>query len=106
MGYAQVYTENGTPTIWGNIQISNEFSDNRQELMVGMHYWAKTNGIDIDTAELFAKLDIEEMVKTKFNPWGPVAMYEITEISILPLLVIPKTTQDIEDENRQEEASA
>ena len=106
MGYAQVYTENLIPRIWGKFQMSKEFSENCQELITGMMYLSKTNGIDIDTAELFAKLDIEEMVKTKFNPWGPVAMYEITEISILPLLVIPKTTQDIEDENWQEEASA
>ena len=30
------------------------------------------NGIKIDTAVIFVKLEIEEMVKTKFNPGGPV----------------------------------
>ena len=54
--------------------MSKECADNRQELMAGMMYWAKTNGIKIDTAVLFVKLEIKEMVKTKFNPGGPVAM--------------------------------
>ena len=56
--------------------MSNEYSDNRQELLAGMMYWAKTNVIEIDAAVLFVKLEIEEMVKTKFNLGGPVAMYE------------------------------
>ena len=41
-----------------------------------MIYWAKTNGIEIDTDVFLVKLTIEEMVKTKFNPGGPVAMHE------------------------------
>ena len=64
-------------------------------------YWDKTNGIEIDTAVLFVKLEIEEMVKTKFNPGGPVAIYESAEISISPLIVIPLTTQEIEEEIRR-----
>ena len=55
--------------------MSKECDDNSQELLTGMMYWAKTNGIEIDTAVLFAKLSIKEMVKTKFNPGGPVEMY-------------------------------
>ena len=58
-----------------------------------MMYWAKTNGIKIDTAVLFVKLAIEEMVKTKFNPGGPVAMYESAESGISPFMVIPRTIQ-------------
>ena len=56
--------------------MSKECADNRQELLAGMMYWAKTNGIGIDTAVFFFKLEIEETVKTKFNPGGPVEMYE------------------------------
>ena len=40
-----------------------------------MMYWSKINVIEIDSAVLFVKLVIEEMVKTKFKPGGPVAMY-------------------------------
>ena len=69
-------------------------------------YWVKTNGIEIDTAVFFVKLEIEEMVKTKFNPGGPVAMYESAESGISPLMVIPITTKDIEEDIRQEEAEA
>ena len=69
-------------------------------------YWAKTNGIEIDTAVLFVNLEIEDMVKTKFNPGGPVTMYEIAEIGISPLMVISRTTQEIEKDIRQEEAAA
>ena len=39
-------------------------------------YWNMTNGIEIDTVVLFVKMEIEEMINTKFNPGGPVAMYE------------------------------
>ena len=45
MGYAQVYTDSGIPRIWGRFQISKECTYNRQELLEGMMYWAKTNGI-------------------------------------------------------------
>ena len=55
--------------------MSKECDDNNQELLAGMMYWANTNGIEIDTAVSFVKLAIEEMVKTKFNPGGPVAIY-------------------------------
>ena len=72
--------------------MSKEFADNCQELLAGMMYWAKTNGIKIDTAVFFVKLEIEEMLK-KFNPGGPVAMYESAESGISPLMVIPRTTQ-------------
>ena len=51
------------------------------------------NGIKIDTAVLFVKLAIEEMVKTRFNPGGPVAMYESEESGISPMVVIPRITQ-------------
>ena len=71
-----------------------------------MIYWAKKNGIEINIAVLFFKLEIEEMVKTKFNPGGPVAMYESAESGISPLMFIPRTTQEIEDEIRREEAEA
>ena len=52
-------------------------------------YWAKTNVIEIDTAILFAKLEIEETVKTKFDPGGPVATYESAESGTSPFMVIP-----------------
>ena len=45
MGYAQVYTEVGIPKIWGKFQISKKRADNCQELLAGMMYWAKTNGM-------------------------------------------------------------
>ena len=45
IGYAQVYTEAGIPKRWGGVQMSKECADNRQELLAGMMYWAKTNGI-------------------------------------------------------------
>ena len=63
--------------------------------MSGMMYWANKNGIEIDTDVFFAKLEIEEMVKTKFNPGGPVEMYESEGSGISPLMVIPRTTQEI-----------
>ena len=58
-----------------------------------MMYWAKKNGIEIDAVIFFVKLAIEYMVKTKFNPGGPVAMYESAESGISPLMVIPRTTK-------------
>ena len=61
-GYAQIYTEAGIPKIWENFQISKECADKRQEFLSGVMYWTKTNGIEIDTAVLFVKLEIEEMV--------------------------------------------
>ena len=73
--------------------MSKECAENRQGLLAGIIYWAKTNGIEIDTAVFFVKLAIEEMVKTKFNPGGPVETYESAESGILPLMVIPITTQ-------------
>ena len=61
MGYTQVYTESGIPRIWGHFRISKECDDNRQELLEGMIYWSKTNGIKMDIAVLydivFANLD-------------------------------------------------
>ena len=68
------------PKNLGEFQIFKECADNRQELLSGMMYCAKTNGIKIDTSVLFIKLEIEEMVKTKFNPGGPVAMYETQRV--------------------------
>ena len=47
--------------------MSKECADNRQEILAGMMYWDKTNGIKIDTAVFFVKLEIEDMAKTKFN---------------------------------------
>ena len=44
------------------------------------------------------------MVKTKFNPGGPVEMYESAESGISPLIVIPRTTQKIEEDVRREDA--
>ena len=58
-----------------------------------MTYWAKTNGIEIDTLVFFVKMEIEETVKTKFNPGGPVEMYKSAENGISPFMVIPRTTQ-------------
>ena len=63
MGYYQVYTEVGIPIIWGKFQISKEYAENRQELLAGIMYWAKTNGIEINTSVFFVKTEIEEMVK-------------------------------------------
>ena len=74
--------------------------------MAGLMYWDKTNGTKIDTAVLFVKLEIEEMVKTKFNPGGPVELYESAESGISPLMVIPRTTQESEEEIRREEAES
>ena len=71
-----------------------------------MMYWSKTNGIEIDTALFFVKLAIEEMVKTTFKPGGPVAMYESAESGISPLMVIPRTIKEIEEEIRREEVAA
>ena len=73
-----------------------ECDDNRQELLAGMMYWANKNGIEIDTALLFVKMAIGEMVNTKLNPGGPVAIYESAESGISPLMVIPRTIQEIE----------
>ena len=66
-----------------------------------MMYWSKNNVIEIDTAVFFFKMEIEEMVKTKFNPGGPVEMYESAESWISPLIVIPRTTQEIEEDIRR-----
>ena len=52
------------------------------------------------------KQEIEDMAKTKFNPGGPVAMYESTESGISQLMVIPRTTQETEEDIRQEEVEA
>ena len=68
-------------------------------------YWANTNGIEIDKAVFFVNMAIEEMIKTKFNPGGPVAMYESAESGISTLMVIPRTTQEIEEDIRREEAA-
>ena len=64
-------------------------------------YWAKTNGIEIDTTVFFVNLAIEEMVKTKFNLGGPVAMYESAESGVSLLMVVPRTTQEIEEDIRR-----
>ena len=60
-------------------------------------YWDKTNGIDINKAVLFVNLAIEEMVRTKLKPGGPVAMYESGESGISPLMAIPRTTQELKN---------
>ena len=71
--------------------MSKKCADNCQEILAGIMYWDKKNGIEIDTAVFFVNLAIEEMVKTKFNPGGPVEMYESAESGISPLMVIPRT---------------
>ena len=43
--------------------MSKECADNRQELLAGMIYCAKTNIIKIDTEVFFVKMEIAEMVK-------------------------------------------
>ena len=68
--------------------------------MVGITYWSKKNGIEIDTAVFFVKLDIDVVVNTKFNPGEPVAMYEIAKSGISPLMVLPRTMQYIKEEIR------
>ena len=78
--------------------MSKECADNRQELFAGMMYWSKKNAIEIDTAVLFVKSTIEVIVKTKFNPGVPVAMHESKESGISPLMVIPITTQKIDED--------
>ena len=77
--------------------MSKEYADKHQELLAVMMYWAKTNVIEIDTAVLFVNLAIEEMVKTKFNRGIPVAMYESVDSGISPVMVIPRTTKEIEE---------
>ena len=74
--------------------------------MAGIIYLGKTNGIEIDTSAFFVKLTIEDMVKTKFNPVGPVEMCKSAESAISPLMAMPRTTQEIEEEFRREEAAA
>ena len=54
----------------------------------------------------FLKLVIEEMVKTNFNQEVLVAMYESAESGISPLMVIPRTKQEIKVNIWQEEADA
>ena len=71
-----------------------------------MMYWAKKNGNEIGTAVFFAKLAIDDMVKIKFNLGGPVAMYESAESGISPLTLIPRTTQETEEEIIREETEA
>ena len=63
--------------------------------MAGIMYWYKTNGIDIYIAVFFVKMAIKEIVNTKFNLGGPLAMYESAESGISTLMVIPRTTQEI-----------
>ena len=105
MGYAHVYTEIGIPRIWGKFQMSKECDYNRQEQMAGMMYWNKTNHINIDTLVFFFNLETKEMVNTKFDPEGPEKTYESAEIGISPLMVMPSTTQEIEEDIwREEEA--
>ena len=58
MVYAQVYTESGIPRIWNFFQMYKECAYKRQELLSGMVYWTKNNGIEIDTAVLFVNLEI------------------------------------------------
>ena len=65
--------------------------------MAGMVHWAKKNGINIATAVVYVKLAIEEMEKTIIKPGRPVEMYESAESGISPLMVIPRTTQEIEE---------
>ena len=43
--------------------MSKYCADNRQKLLAGMMYWAKTNGIKIDTDVFFVNLEINEMVR-------------------------------------------
>ena len=62
--------------------------------------------IEIDTEVLFVKLTIKETAKTKFNPGDPVEIYESAESGVSPLMVIPRTTQEIEEEIWREEAEA
>ena len=100
MGYDQVYTEAGIPRIWGEFQMSKECDDNFQELLTGI------NGIEIDTYVLFVRLAIKDMVKTKFNQGGPVEMYESAESGISPLMLIPRTAQEIEEDIRREGTAA
>ena len=78
MGYDQFYTDSLIPSIWVKFQMSKEFADISQELLTWMIYWAKTDEFEIDIDVFFVNLEIEEMIKTKFNPGGPVAMYEST----------------------------
>ena len=46
------------------------------------------------------------MVKTRIKPGGPVAMYESAENGISLLMVIPRTTQEIEEDIRMKEEAA
>ena len=69
-------------------------------------YWSNTNGIEVDTDVFFVNMEIEDMVKIKFNPGGLVAMYESAESGISPLMLIPRTTQELEEEIWKEEATA
>ena len=74
--------------------------------MAGMMDLAKKNGIEIDTEVFFVNMEIEEIIKTKFNPGGPVEMYETAESGISSMMVIPRTTQEIEEDVRKEEEEA
>ena len=68
--------------------MSKECADNRQELLSGMMFLSKTNGIEIDIVVFFVKLAIKEMVMTNFNPQVLVAMYQSAESGISSLMVI------------------
>ena len=43
--------------------MTKECADNSTELLAGMMYWAKADGIKIDTTVFFVNLAIEEMEK-------------------------------------------
>ena len=45
------------------------------------------------------------MLKTKFNPGGPVEIYKSAESGISPLMLITRNTQEIEEEIGREEAA-
>ena len=67
-----------------------------------MMYWAKTNGIEIDTAVFFVKIVFEDMVqkeRTQEDRWQCIKVWKVR-------FHIPRTTQKAEEEIRREEAAA
>ena len=62
--------------------MSKEYANKHQYLIAWMMYLFKLNGIEIDTAVSFVNMAIKDMVNTKLNPGGPVAMYESAESGI------------------------
>ena len=75
--------------IWGKLQQSKELVDNRQELKKGIECWTRMKRITIEKTIFFIKLTVENMIKIRFTPGGPVYVFESTENGMTSLMVLP-----------------